>query len=110
MTRPQVDPSIPTLMPWINLETGERIDFEFWGGGYGYGLFVFAPGDRFLHNGSLASTTAFGHIGNGGAYVWADPECELVGVYLSVSPRLHHGVYLSNSDLFQNAVHAAIVD
>jgi CubicO group peptidase (beta-lactamase class C family) len=110
MTRSQVDASIPSIMPWLNVETGERIDFEFWGGSYGYGLFIFAPGDRFSQNGSLASTTAFGHIGNGGSYVWADPERELVGVFLSVSPRLHRDVFISNSDLFQNAVHAAVVD
>ena len=30
-----------------------------------------------------------GMLGNGGTYMWADPEREVVGVYLSVSPRVH---------------------
>jgi len=43
--------------------------------------------------------------------MWADPEHELVGVYLSVSPRLYRDVDpFTNTDLFQNAVHAAIVE
>jgi hypothetical protein len=44
--------------------------------------------------------------------MWADPERELVGVYLSVSPRLDRDLILAtaNTDLFQNAVHAAILD
>ena len=37
-------------------------------------------------------------------------ERDVVGVYLSVSPRLHRDIWVSNVDLFQNAVHAAIVD
>lgn len=110
MTRNQVDTAIPSLMPWINATTGERIDRVFSGGGYGYGLFIFGSGDRFSANGSLVSLSAFGHAGNGGSYIWADPENELVGVYLSVSPRLHRDFGVVNSDLFQNAVHAAIVD
>ena len=62
------------------------------------------------HNGSLASLSAFGHVGNGGSCFWADPDRDVVGVYLSVSPRLHRDFGLSNADLFQNAVHAAIID
>ena len=110
MTRHQVERSIPCILPWIKAATGERIDIEFPGGGYGYGLFIFGAGDRFENNGALASRSALGHLGNGGACVWADPECDLVGVFLSVSPRLHRDVLSMNSDLFQNAVHAAIVD
>jgi hypothetical protein len=34
----------------------------------------------------------------------------VVGVYLSVSPRLHRGSWIGNPDLFQNAVHAAVID
>ena len=110
MTRHQVDNKIPWVMPWVNAATGERVDTEVPGGGYGYGLFIFAQGDRFPLNGSLASVSAFGHVGNGGSYIWADPEREMVGVYLSVSPRLHRDFGLMNTDLFQNAAHAAIVD
>jgi CubicO group peptidase (beta-lactamase class C family) len=109
MTRHQVGTAIPSIIPWINGATGERVDIELSGGGYGYGLFIFAAGDRFQSNGALASLSAFGHIGHGGAYIWADPERELVGVYLSVSPQVHRDFFMINSDLFQNAVHAAII-
>jgi CubicO group peptidase (beta-lactamase class C family) len=110
MTRNQVDKTIPWLAPWINQQTGERMLIELPRGGYGYGLGVFGEGDRFHTNGSTMSLSAFGHIGNGGACIWADPERELLGVFLSVSPRLKRGIYETNSDLFQNAVHAAIVE
>ena len=73
-------------------------------------MFVFERGDRFAANGTLNSPSAFGHAGYGGAFVWADPEHEVVGVYLSVSPRLNREIGVMNSDLFQNAVNAAIVD
>jgi CubicO group peptidase (beta-lactamase class C family) len=79
-------------------------------GGYGYGLYIFSAGDRFRVNGALVSRSGFGHVGYGGAYIWADPEQDVVGVYLSVSPRLHRDVAIQNSDLFQNAAHAAIID
>lgn len=110
MTRHHVDTSVPWIWPVINPATGKRMDFEIHGGGYGYGLFIFAAGDRFRPNGALASLAAFGHVGYGGTCIWADPERELVGVYLSVSPRLHRDLPVTNPDLFQNAVHAAILD
>jgi serine-type D-Ala-D-Ala carboxypeptidase len=110
MTRHQVDRTIPWIFPWINPATGERVDVKLSAGGYGYGLAIFGEGDRFRANGSILSLQAFGHIGNGGTCVWADPVHEVVGVYLSVSPRLHRGMHTTNSDLLQNAVHAAIVD
>jgi CubicO group peptidase (beta-lactamase class C family) len=110
MTRHQLDTSIPWIMPMISPTTGKRMDFEFHGGGYGYGLFIFGPGDRFRPNGALASRSAFGHLGYGGAYMWADPERELVAVYLSVSPGLHRDLPITKTDLFQNAVNAAILE
>jgi CubicO group peptidase (beta-lactamase class C family) len=110
MTRHQVDRTIPWIFPWINPATGERSDVRFAAGGYGYGLAIFGEGDRFSKNGSLMSVHAFGHIGNGGTCFWADPIHEVVGVYLSVSPRYQRGFHISNSDLLQNAVHAAIID
>jgi CubicO group peptidase (beta-lactamase class C family) len=79
-------------------------------GGYGYGLVVFGTGSRYRPNGALTSQSAFGHGGYGSCYIWADPERDLVGVYLFASPRLHRGWAATNSDLFQNAVHAAIID
>lgn len=110
MVRHQVSNSIPWVMPRINPTTGQRIAFEFRGGGYGYGLFIFGPGDRWKPNGALASLSAFGHAGYPSCYIWADPEREVVGIYLSVSPRLHREFPVGNQDLFQNAVHAAIID
>jgi CubicO group peptidase (beta-lactamase class C family) len=109
MTRPQADTTIPFTLPMINA-AGERMDVDRSGTGYGYGLFIFAAGDRFRGNGALVSRSGFGHNGYGGAYIWADPEQDVVGVYLSVSPRLHRDSPAVNSDLFQNAVHAAIID
>ena len=91
-----------------SLKAGMTIEIR--GGGYGYGLFVFGPGDRFRGNGALASLSAFGHMGYGGAYMWADPERELIGVFLGVMPGLRRDLPLQNTDLFQNAVYAAIVD
>ena len=110
MVRHQVSDSIPWVMPRINPTTGKRMEFEFRGGGYGYGLFIFGPGDRWRPNGALASLSAFGHAGYPGCFIWADPEREVVGVYLSVSPRLHRDLPVANADLFQNAVLAAIID
>jgi CubicO group peptidase (beta-lactamase class C family) len=110
MTRPQIDESVRHVRPRINPSTGERKDLEVRAGGYGYGLYIIGPGDRFGPNGALASLSAFAHGGYGGAYIWADPEREIVGVYLSVSPRLRRNSPISNSDLFMNAVHAAIID
>lgn len=110
MTRPQLGSGVSRLFPFMNPKTGQRVDIEVPGGDYGYGLFVMGPGDRFSRNGALATLSAVSHVGFAGTMVWADPERELVGVYLSVSPRLKRDWYVSNSDLFQNAVHAAIVD
>jgi len=110
MARHQVSDKIPWVMPRISATTGKRWELEFKGGGYGYGLFIFGPGDRFKPNGALASPSAFGHVGYASAYIWADPEREVLGVYLFVSPRLDRDVPVANPDLFLNAVHAAIVD
>jgi CubicO group peptidase (beta-lactamase class C family) len=108
MTRHQIGDSIPAIVPLFR--NGKRLYAEFHGGGYGYGLFIFGEGDRFMANGSLSSLSAFGHSGYGGAYMWADPEREVVGIYLSVSPRFVRDMAATNSDLFQNAVNAAIID
>ena len=110
MTRIQFDKRIPQILPWIDQTTGERINFEFRGGGFGFGFHVVTEGDRYAMNGSLGSPLTFGHLGNGGIAIWADHERELLGVFLSVSPRYHRGAFTTNSDLFQNAVNAAIVD
>ena len=110
MVRPQVDHAIPRLATFPDPVTRKPVEFEFKGGGYGYGLFLFGSGDRFPTNGSLASLSAFGHTGYHGAYMWADPEHELIGVCLAVSPRIKQGFPASNSDLFLNAVYGAIAE
>jgi CubicO group peptidase (beta-lactamase class C family) len=110
MTRAQADDNIPHLTITLNPTTGQRQETERKEGGYGYGLYIFGPGDAFAGNGSLMSTQAFGHAGFGGAFFWADPVHDTVGVYLSVTPRLVRGSPVTKSDQFQNAVHAAIVE
>ena len=110
MTRHQVDTSIPWIWAFVHPATGKRAEVELRSGGYGYGLYIFGAGDRFRANGSLASLSAFGHMGYGGFYMWADPERDLVGVYLGVSPRLHRDMPVTNTALFQNAVHGAILE
>jgi CubicO group peptidase (beta-lactamase class C family) len=105
MTRNQVDKAAPSIMARINLTTGERIE----AGGYGFGLFIYEI-SRFRPNGSLMSAKAFGHGGYGGVFIWADPEAEVVGIFLSVSPRLERDIPFTDADLFQNAVFAAIAD
>jgi CubicO group peptidase (beta-lactamase class C family) len=110
MTRPQVDEAIPWISASLSPTTGKRVEIEFKGGGYGYGLALFGPGDRYRANGSLASISAFGHVGYGSAFFWADPAQELVGVYLTVASRLIRDYPFLKSDLFQNAVYGAILD
>ena len=81
------------IMPWINLR--RRANGLISSSGVVATVTACSsslPGTASEHNGALASTTAFGHIGNGGTYIWADPQRDLVGVYLSVSPRLHRDV------------------
>jgi len=110
MSRSQLPAGIPQLYTLVNPATGERLEYTTTGGGYGYGLFVFAADHRSPLNGSLISSSGFGHSGHGGSAFWVDPEADLVGIYLSVSPRWTRSAFLFNVDLFENAVHAAIVD
>lgn len=110
MARQQLDPAAPALATFIDPGTGKPVEFEFKGGGYGFGLYLYLDGGRFATNGSLASQSAFGHTGYHGVYMFADPEYELIGVCLSVSPRIKQGFPATNSDLFMNAVYGAIAD
>ena len=41
--------------------------------------------------------------------IGVDPDAELVGVYFSVSPYCDRTIFHMQSDLSQNALHAAIV-
>lgn len=109
MSRQQLDPSIPALATFLDA-AGKPVEFEFKGGGYGFGLYLYLGFERFATNGSLASHRAFGHTGYHGLYMFADPEYELIGVCLSVSPRIKQGFPATNCDLFMNAVYGAIAD
>ncbi|MEO6715150.1 MAG: serine hydrolase [Mycobacteriales bacterium] len=108
MTRSHVLPDVPQRFLVPDVTTGLTIELAT-GGGYGYGLFCFEPGDRFEGNGSLMSSRSYGHGGLGGACFWVDPDAELVAVYFSVSPYYDRSVFHMQADLFQNALHAAIV-
>jgi CubicO group peptidase (beta-lactamase class C family) len=63
-------------------------------------------------NGSLVSPRTVSHTGAFISMFWADPDAQVVGVYLSVMPRrLTNGTPLfTRGDHFQDMVHAAIVD
>ena len=100
-----------TPMRQAVLRDGERTSIEF-PGGYGYGLFSFEGSVTPYVNGGLASPSSFAHGGAGGSYFWADPERDLVGVYLSVVPRfLDDGITRDwRHDLFVDAVTAAVAD
>ena len=73
MTRHQVDNKIPWVMPWVNAATGERVDTESRVEATATACSSSHRVIGFRVNGSLASASAFGHVGNGGSYIWADP-------------------------------------
>lgn len=89
---------------------GVPITWEFRRGSYGYGIAPFADSVTAYWNGGLASPSSFSHSGALGTYWWADPERELVGVYLSVSAREgeHGNMFGWKADLFVDAVTAAV--
>jgi serine-type D-Ala-D-Ala carboxypeptidase len=113
MTRNHVPAGTPVV--WRRLgPDGEVIVNEEWGGGYGYGLFPFENTITPYWNGGLASPSSISHGGAFGIYWWADPERDLVGVYLSVAARfLVEGDPTTvdwRADLFVDAVTAAVED
>jgi CubicO group peptidase (beta-lactamase class C family) len=76
-----------------------------------YGWFVETAARWRYWNGSLSSNGSFAHAGAGGVQFWADPENEIVGVYLSVQMQQTKSMDpVWNFDLFQNAVTAAVAD
>lgn len=108
MRRNHVPDGVPVR--WARLgPDGESVNLEF-RGGYGYGLFPFGNRVTARANGGLASQSSFSHVGNFGTCWWADPECELVGVYLSVAARyLEDGILPDmRADLFVDALTAAV--
>jgi serine-type D-Ala-D-Ala carboxypeptidase len=92
--------------------TWEGEHFPEAGWGYGWGI---QENKKGLRGGSLRSPSAFSLGGASMSLAWADPACDLVGVYLSVLPPPRsaqaapgrHGHWLA--DLFVNAAVASIV-
>src|SRR3989304_4949675 len=82
MRRNHVPEGVPVRVELLGPD-GSPVTFEF-SGGYGYGLFPFLNTVVPYYNGGLASASSFSHSGAGGPYFWADPERDLVGVYLAV--------------------------
>jgi len=80
--------------------------------GLGWGIEAAGPG----WNGALCSPTTFGHIGNGGTHLWADPARELVVAFLSSTPIFATDADITTAnwardwrnDLFADAVEASI--
>lgn len=112
MTIPQLPAGIPSYFTIADAQSGSRIEYPIRGGSYGYGLFIGTQDDRTTYmNGSLMSPRTYSHEGFGSCSFWMDPDAELVGVYLSVIPKLRsNGMYYWRYDHFQDMVHAAIVD
>jgi CubicO group peptidase (beta-lactamase class C family) len=112
MTTPQLPPGTPASFSMLNSDTGQTIEMPVRGGSYGYGLFMTTVDDRTRYiNGSLAAPRTFGHMGALQSAFWADPNADVVGVYLSVMPRFRgEGELLWHFDRFQDMVHASIVD
>ncbi|MCH8920186.1 MAG: beta-lactamase family protein [Chloroflexi bacterium] len=111
MRRNQVPEGVPSI--WERLgPDGKPMTWRFPGSGYGYGLFPFLHGVTSYFNGGLASPSSFGHSGYGGIYFWADPERDLVGVYLSVARRNLEDDFTPDwrADIFVDAVTAAAED
>jgi len=109
MRRNHVPEGVPVRVEVLGPD-GRPVTFEL-SGGYGYGLFPFLHTVMPFYNGGLASPSSFGHSGFGGIYFWADPERDLVGVYLSVERRNRNdAIHDWRADLFVGAVTAAVDD
>lgn len=111
MRRNQVPEGVPSI--WERLgPDGKPMTPGLFAGGYGYGLFPFLDTVTPYFNGGLASPSSFSHSGYGGIYFWADPERDLVGVYLSVARRNLEDDLTADwrADIFVDAVTAAVED
>ena len=111
MRRNQVPEGVPVIGELLGPD-GKPITMSLFSGGYGYGLFPFLDTVTPYFNGGLASPSSFGHSGYGGIYFWADPERDLVGVYLSVARRNLEDDFTPDwrADIFVDAVTAAAED
>jgi CubicO group peptidase (beta-lactamase class C family) len=112
MTAPQLQSGLRCVFSMADPNTGVPAEYPIRGGNYGYGLFVLRRDDRTPYfNGSLRSATSFGHTGFIMSCFWADPEEDVVGVYLSVPAAMRpNGYLLYHGDSVQDMVHAAIMD
>jgi CubicO group peptidase (beta-lactamase class C family) len=64
-----------------------------------------------IRDGSLHSPSTVNHGGRGGSYLWVDPEREVVGAYLSVTPSADGDPrFRGQVDLLANAVLASVID
>ena len=87
MTRYQIDDFIPRIMPVFR--DGKRVELTFRGGGYGYGLFVFAG--QAIVSWLMAHSPRYpllGTRGYGGAFMWADPNAK----YSASTSACRHGL------------------
>jgi len=111
MRRNQVPEGVPVIGELLGPD-GKPITMSLFSGGYGYGLFPFLDTVTPYFNGGLASPSSFGHSGYGGIYFWADPERDLVGVYLSVARRNLEDDFTADwrADIFVDAVTATVED
>ena len=73
----------------------------------GHAISARALGPRILVSGLANETGVAGVVGRRSEQV--DVGGELVGIYFSVSPHYDRTIFHMQSDLFQNALHAAIV-
>ena len=113
MTAPQLAPGIRQIWRILDPTTGAVTELPGRGGNYGYGLAIVTRDDRNPYmNGNLVSPRTFSHLGAFISTFWVDPDAQVVGVYLSVMPRLlkNGSPLFSHGDHFQDMVHAAILD
>jgi CubicO group peptidase (beta-lactamase class C family) len=81
---------------------------EFPNASWGLGWSVNAPYKGALYGEQLMSSSAFGHGGAGGVYLWIDPELDLFGIYFSVVFTDDQRWYKGFADLFVNMVMASV--
>lgn len=112
MTAVQLPPGTPSLFSMADPHTAIPTEYPIRGGSYGFGLFLMTRDDRTPYiNGVLPSKSTFGHTGALVSGFWADPDEQVVGVYLSVQAKFRSSGYpLWHGDSLQDMVHAAIVD
>lgn len=75
-----------------------------WGLGWSVNDFFKGP----LYGEPLLSSSAYGHGGAGGVFVWVDPALELVAVYFSVQPDERFMSSKGCADLFINMLAASV--